>query len=36
MRWRTYKKHIEKFDYYEEVLDGVFVNAAMRLSARGS
>ncbi len=36
MRWRTYKKHIEKFDYYEEVLDGVLVNAAMRLSARGS
>jgi hypothetical protein len=36
MRWRTYKKHVEKFDYYEELLDWAFVNAANRLLARGS
>jgi hypothetical protein len=36
MRWRTYKKQVEKFDYYEELLDWAFVNAANRLLARGS
>ena len=32
MRWRTYKKQVEKFDRYEEALDRVFINAAVRLS----
>ena len=35
MRWRTYEKHVEKFDRYEEALDRVFINAARRLSKGG-
>jgi hypothetical protein len=31
MRWRTYKRYEEKFDYYEDVLDARVIAVAARL-----
>jgi hypothetical protein len=31
MRWRTYKRAVEKFERYEAVLDGDVVKLAVRL-----
>ena len=31
MRWQTYKRHVAKFDRYEELLDRQCLQAAMRI-----
>ncbi len=35
MRWRTYERHVHKFDRYEELLDRECALAAMRLLGMG-